>query len=156
MKKKSLTSRFGIAAVALATMFSSLTVTGAAAAESSRTVYYSVQSNTVCGNLNTNQQYRDKLVFNINNLSDVATDVTLYLYTKNGSQLTSAGIQDSGITSDITPGTQITIPANSTVSYFSLFGLSYLIQQLELRSKTNLRQDCRQLQSWSAACFWRI
>lgn len=99
-----------------------ITSSGDVSANVNRVIYFSIQSNTVCGDNSSLNQYRNQFLFNINNLSDVDSDVTLYLYTKNGTLITNPGVNDNGMASDIVPGTQKTISANSTVQYTSLFG----------------------------------
>ncbi|MDF9845470.1 MULTISPECIES: hypothetical protein [unclassified Paenibacillus] len=105
--KKSFISKLGIITLLIASML--ITSSGDVSANVNRVIYFSIQSNTVCGDNSSTNQYRDQFMFNINNLSDVDSDVTLYLYTKNGTQITNPGVNDNGTVSDIVPGTQTTI-----------------------------------------------
>ncbi|WP_068685395.1 hypothetical protein [Paenibacillus oryzae] len=91
----------------------------------SRVINFSIQSNTHCGYAGTNSAYVTDYYLNINNISDVPVQATLYLYTKDGNQFTEPAINDLsfiGIDADIVPGTPFTINANSTVQYNNYFG----------------------------------
>lgn len=114
-------SLFVVLAVVLA-FTTSVSATGISS-NVSRVVYFTVQSNVACGAWdNGANNYRSDFNFNINNISEVNTDVTVYLYNKDGVLLSNVGNPGYGYSSEIIPGTPITIGPNKTVQYTGFYG----------------------------------
>lgn len=120
--KRNIWSRFGLFATLAASILTISATT--VSAEVSRVEYFTIQSNTVCGNVSSANQYRDDFMFNINNTSNTPVNVTVYLYKKDGTSISSSGASGFGLSSDFTPGTPVTIDANSTVQYVNFYGFS--------------------------------
>jgi len=91
-----------------------------ASADTSRVVWFTVQNNNVCS---TTNQYAT-IYFNINNISNNAGSVTLYLYNDNGTPVSYPGYTIPGayLASDIIPGTPKPLNAKTTAHYMLQFG----------------------------------
>ncbi len=124
MNKKKIT-KLGLLILLAVTLIltSSVSATGTNL-EVSRVQYFTIQSNVHCGDISKNWQYRSDFMFNVNNISDISTDITVYLYKKDGTLFTAPGDAGYGYATEIIPGTPITIAANSTVQYVNHFGYS--------------------------------
>jgi len=89
-----------------------------ASADVSRVVYFTVQNNTVCDSTNYITNFR----FNVNNISSTAADVSVHFFNDNGLEVTPTGTSMAGFTTTFSPGSIVSLGANSTVHYAAQFG----------------------------------
>ncbi|NQX57517.1 Ig-like domain-containing protein [Paenibacillus qinlingensis] len=99
----------------LIAMFTIPTVVSAAS--TTNELNFSIPMNTFCSGSN-----QVDLSLNITNLNPDASNLTLNLYKKGGSQFNSVGSAYDGIDSTITPGSAFNLNANDTAEYHFSFG----------------------------------
>ncbi|WP_248926072.1 hypothetical protein [Paenibacillus hamazuiensis] len=92
-------------------------VDGGQARTAPREMAFQIPMNNFCSNDNAFD-----FSFQLSNASDRPTDVTLFLYQKNGSSFLESGTSYAGMESTIVPGTPLTLKANATEFYHLNFG----------------------------------
>jgi hypothetical protein len=112
-----LKKRIKVAAL-LSLILLSLHTAPARAAETSTVLDFQVPMNTYCSPSNPVE-----LSFEFVNTRNIAANVTLHLYKKDGTEYKQAGSSYDGIESTVTPGTPVTLTRNAAGLYHTNFGI---------------------------------
>jgi hypothetical protein len=117
--RKGLISKIGMFAMLVAAILtiSATSVTG----EASRVQWFTIQNNSACSSTAYTNMF-----FNVNNVSDNSTNVTVRLYNDAGIEITIPTRDSAGYpTGSISPGTTFSLAGKSTKHYIMVIGGGY-------------------------------